>query len=216
MTCPFRLLAIPPPDGPVPGDIVDRWLAAGAAGTIAALLRDPGRTPAEILAPGARLAALRRRCVAAGIPVLLATDVPTVVPPDLAGVHLRGDPDRATLGRAREHPGLLGRACHGEPQPGHDLVDYTLFAPVFAPGTPGPIAKHPAGLAALARWTGSGAAVEHAREHGSGGAGAAGLAVGVAAAAARGARRARSDAAVVAGATSARGSRNGLRRRART
>lgn len=153
MTCPFRLLAIPPPDGPVPGDIVDRWLAAGAAGTIAALLRDPGRTPAEILAPGARLAALRRRCVAAGIPVLLATDVPTVVPPDLAGVHLRGDPDRATLGRAREHPGLLGRACHGEPQPGHDLVDYTLFAPVFAPGTPGPIAKHPAGLAALARWT---------------------------------------------------------------
>ncbi len=153
MTCSFRLLAIPPPDGPVPGDIVDRWLAAGAAGTIAALLRDPGRTPAEILAPGARLAALRRRCVAAGIPVLLATDVPTVVPPDLAGVHLRGDPDRATLGRAREHPGLLGRACHGEPQPGHDLVDYTLFAPVFAPGTPGPIAKHPAGLAALARWT---------------------------------------------------------------
>lgn len=153
MTCPFRLLAIPPPNGPVPGDIVDRWLAAGAAGTIAALLRDPGRTPAEILAPGARLAALRRRCVAAGIPVLLASDAPTFVPPDLAGVHLRGDPDRATLERARARPGLLGRACHGEPQPGHDLVDYTLFAPVFAPRTPGERPKHPAGLAALARWT---------------------------------------------------------------
>ena len=153
MTCPFRLLAIPPPDGPVPGDIVDRWLAAGAAGTIAALLREPGRTPAELLAPGARLAALRRRCVAAGIPVLLAADAPTVVPADLAGLHLRGDPDRAILERAREHPGLLGRACHGEPQPGHDLVDYTLFAPVFAPGTPGRLPKHPAGLAALARWT---------------------------------------------------------------
>lgn len=153
MTCPFRLLAIPPPDGPVPADIVDRWLAAGAADTIAALLREPGRTPAEILAPGARLAALRRRCVAAGIPVLLAADAPTVVPADLAGLHLRGDPDHATLERAREHPGLLGRACHGEPQPGHDLVDYTLFAPVFAPGTRSARPKHPAGLAALARWT---------------------------------------------------------------
>ena len=153
MTCPFRLLAIPPPTGPVPADIVDPWLSAGAAGTLAVLLREPGRTPAELLAPDARLAPLRRRCVAAGIPLLLAADRPTDLPPDLAGLHLRGDPDRATLHRARAHQALLGRACHGDPQPGHDLVDYTLFAPVFAPRTAANVPKPPAGLAALARWT---------------------------------------------------------------
>lgn len=150
-----RILAIPPPTGPVPADIVDRWLAADAAPLLAVLLRDPGRTPAEILAPDARLAPLRRRCLAAGVPLLLAADAACDVPPDLAGLHLRGDPDLATLNRARDRlgPRLLGRACHGEPQPGHDLADYTLLAPVFAPNTPAGFLKPPAGLAALARWT---------------------------------------------------------------
>lgn len=162
MTCPFRLLAIPPPTGPVPPDIVDRWLAAGARGTIAALLRDPRRTPAEILAADARLAGLRRRCRDRGVPLLLAVDAAALadleLPPDIAGLHLRGDPDLADLEIARARaraPRLLGRACHGDPRPGQALVDYTLFAPVFPPGTvdPGRGPKRPAGLAALARWT---------------------------------------------------------------
>jgi thiamine monophosphate synthase len=161
VTCPFRLLAIPPPGGPVPPDIVDRWLAAGARDTLAVLLRDPGRAPGDILRPDARLAALRRRCAAVGLPLLLAIDPAALadleLPPDLAGLHLRGDPEPGALQSARAHlgPRLLGRACHGEPQPGHDLVDYTLFAPVFAPGTRDPagqIIKRPAGLPALARW----------------------------------------------------------------
>jgi len=151
-----RLLAIPPPDGPVPADILGPWLAAGARGLLAVLLRDPGRSPADILADHARLAPLRRACVAHAIPVLLAADTADLeLPADLAGLHLRGDPDLATLKRARARLGdrLLGRACHGEPQPGHDLVDYTLLAPIFAPRTASPHPKHPAGLAALARWT---------------------------------------------------------------
>ena len=51
----------------------------------------------------------------------------------------------------------LGRSCHGAPQPGHALVDYTLFAPVFAPTTGQPSrplgSKLPAGLDALRTWT---------------------------------------------------------------
>lgn len=155
--CPFRLLAISPPVGPVDPDIVDVWLAAGAGGLIAVLLRDPGRPPAHVLAPDARLAPLRRRCRDRHVPVLLALDPAALdhdLPADLAGLHLRGDPDLPTLRRARERTNLLGRACHGDPQPGHELVDYTLFAPVFAPGTADPARpKPPAGLAALARWT---------------------------------------------------------------
>ncbi|MBL9102190.1 MAG: thiamine phosphate synthase [Myxococcales bacterium] len=158
MTCAFRLLAITPPHGPVDPQIVDVWLAAGALGSIAVLLREPGAPPRRLLAGDGRLAPLRRRCVAAGVPVLLALDAAALdalePPPELAGLHLRGDPDLTALRRARERTALLGRACHGEPQPGHELVDYTVFAPVFAPGTVDPtMIKRPAGLAALTRWT---------------------------------------------------------------
>jgi len=174
---PFRLLAITPPTGPVPADSLDRWLAAGvAAPAIAVLLREPGRRAAEILRPDARLAALRRRCAAAGVPLLVSTDLAELpdldLPPDLAGLHLRGDPDPGALPAARARlarpvpgdmssrpardPGdpapLLGRSCHGAPQPGHRDVDYTLFAPVFAPTT-APAGKIPAGLTALRAWT---------------------------------------------------------------
>lgn len=205
---PFRLLAITPPTGPVPADSLDRWLAAGvAAPAIAVLLREPGRRAAEILRPDARLAALRRRCAAAGVPLLVSTDLAELpdldLPPDLAGLHLRGDPDPSALPAARarlarpvpgdmssrptRNPGdpappnltvraleladpsspardrsdpapagdpvpLLGRSCHGAPQPGHGDVDYTLFAPVFAPTT-APAGKTPAGLTALRAWT---------------------------------------------------------------
>ena len=51
-------------------------------------------------------------------------------------------------------PGLLGRSCHGDPQPGDDQVDYTVLAPIFAPHTASPgITKTPIGLAGLRRWT---------------------------------------------------------------
>ncbi len=206
MPPPFRLLAITPPHGPVPADIVKSWPGAGPG--LALLLREPGRTVHELLAADGRLGPLRRACVAAGIPVLLSVgpdDLDLAIPPDIAGLHLRGDPDLATLTRARlirpvpsDSPGpissdprtslvaasgdrspfepiptrrassprpsiaalsapWLGRSCHGAPQPGHALVDYTLFAPVFAPTTGQPSrplgSKLPAGLDALRTWT---------------------------------------------------------------
>ncbi|HEY0137477.1 MAG TPA: thiamine phosphate synthase [Nannocystis sp.] len=175
MTPSFRLLAITPPQGPVPPAIVSTWLGDGPG--LALLLREPGRSARELLAADGRLAAIRRACVAAGIPVLLSIgpeDLDLEIPPDIAGLHLRGDPDLPTLTRARAtrtrpvpsdirdprviaSAAWLGRSCHGAPQPGDALVDYTLFAPVFAPTTaqPGrPLgSKTPAGLAALRAWT---------------------------------------------------------------
>lgn len=163
---PFRLLAITPPTGPVPADSVEPW--HGVSSELAVLLREPGRRAAEILANDGRLEPLRRRCHKVGVPLLLSVDLADLaglveLPGDLAGVQLRGDPDLAALTAARAHLGRLrpagawlGRSCHGAPQPGHEWVDYTLFAPVFAPTTaqPGrPIgSKIPAGLAALAAW----------------------------------------------------------------
>ena len=225
MRPPFRLLAITPPVAPVPADLVSRWLGAGAL-DIALLLREPGTPAGQLLAPHGRLAAIRAACVARGIPVLLSIDASELglqVPPDIAGLHLRGDPELALLERARRihpvpshsqpsaHPvpsdtvpsdslpparpvpshsltdphtvpsdslprappvpshspgPWLGRSCHGAPRPGHALVDYTLFAPVFAPTTaqPGrpPGSKIPAGLAALRAWTAAPGAVIYA------------------------------------------------------
>ena len=163
---PFRLLAITPPVGPVPGDSLVAWRAA--LPELAVLLREPGRRAVEILALDGRLASLRRSCREAGVPLLLSVDSAELaelaeLPTEIAGVQLRGDPDLAALAAARTHIGRLrptdawlGRSCHGEPQPGHETVDYSLFAPVFAPTTaqPGrPLgSKIPAGLAALAAW----------------------------------------------------------------
>lgn len=189
MRPPFRLLAITPPVGPVPADLVARWLAPGSR-DIALLLREPGTPAAELLAGDGRLAAIRRACVAHGVPVLLSigpTELDLPVPSDIAGLHLRGDPDLTLLTRARpvlsdspprdlsqpvpsDSPPAsgpwLGRSAHGAPQPGHDLVDYTLFAPVFAPTTTQPGrpsgSKIPAGLAALRAWTTAPGAVVYA------------------------------------------------------
>lgn len=135
---------------------------------LAVLLREPGCPAVALLAEHGRLAALRRRCGDAGVPMLLSVDLAELValpdlPADLAGVQLRGDPDlaaltaaRAHLGRLRPEGAWLGRSCHGAPQPGHEHVNYTLFAPVFAPTTaqPGRVlgSKIPAGPAALAAW----------------------------------------------------------------
>lgn len=151
---PFRLLAITPPTGPVPGDILDRWLAADALSVgLAVLLRDPALT-AHALLTSERLAALRRRCRDHAIPLILSIAPDAELPPlpqHIAGLHLRGDPTPAQLAAVPRDSLLRGRSCHGLPQPGHDQVDYTLFAPVFTPTTsPG---KAPVGLAALHAWT---------------------------------------------------------------
>lgn len=160
----FRLLAITPPSGAVDGSIVAAWSEAGAGEHgIAVLLREPGRRGSEILAPDGRLWSLRRLCDRHGLRVLLSCDqahlddgVRALNTCGLQGLQLRGDPGLQVLRFARDRlgDGVLGRSCHGEPQPGQDLVDYTCFAPVFEPRTREPgAAKEAAGIDALARWT---------------------------------------------------------------
>lgn len=160
----FRLLAITPPSGAVDASIVAAWSEAGAGEHgIAVLLREPGRRGSEILAPDGRLSSLRRLCDRHGVRVLLAADqadlddaVRALNTCGLQGLQLRGDPGLQLLRFARDRlgDGVLGRSCHGDPQPGHDLVDYTCFAPVFKPKTKDHgVAKEAVGVEALARWT---------------------------------------------------------------
>ncbi|MFV8756341.1 thiamine phosphate synthase [Nannocystaceae bacterium ST9] len=158
---PPRLLAITPPSGALNPALVDVWLAAGAGSLdLAVLLREPGLSLADLL-DSPRLLPLRRRLAARGVPTLasldardLDLDLLATADPPLAGVQLRGDPSPTTLAHARARvPGLLGRSCHGEPQPGDEHVDYTVLAPIFTPGTVQPgVEKRPIGLAGLRRW----------------------------------------------------------------
>jgi thiamine-phosphate pyrophosphorylase len=110
-----------------------------------------------------RLAPLRRACSTLDVPVLLSCD-PDRLPEaaevtrahGLAGVQVRGDPDAQALGRARRlfPDAIVGRSCHGLPAGNAAPVDYSCFAPVFAPRTPTPDRlKEPAGLEILRRWT---------------------------------------------------------------
>jgi thiamine monophosphate synthase len=174
----IRLLAITPPEGDVDGEVLDAWAAGVAAGSsgdpagrarvsLAILLRTPGENPDVIVAPRGRLAAVMGRARALGVPLVLSCDprelgigTSIVNDLDLAGLHLRGDPDLTTLLRARAQlpAAWLGRSVHGEPGPreaaARDLVDYTCFAPVFPPSTPqAGVTKVAAGLVALRRWT---------------------------------------------------------------
>ncbi len=154
----MRLLAIAPPTGAIDLGVLDVWRAAGLH-DLAVLLREPGARPRSIVR--GRLAPLREACTAAGLRVLVSADVDAVadaldvvVAHDLAGIQLRGDPDRDALVRARDGLGarLLGRSVHGRPDALHELCDYSCFAPVFAPRTaPG---KPAAGLPALQAWAG--------------------------------------------------------------
>lgn len=161
------LLAITPPSGAIDPDHVDAWLR-GSAGMlrVAVLLREPGLSTIELLA-SPRLAPLRLRLAERSIPTLLSVsareldvELLAAADPPIHGVQLRGDPSPELLAGARAQlsdrtPGLLlGRSCHGEPQPGDEHVDYTVLAPIFAPGTAQPgVDKRPIGLEGLRRWT---------------------------------------------------------------
>jgi thiamine monophosphate synthase len=152
----LRLLAIAPPSGPIDLGVLEVWREAGLH-EVAVLLREPGARPGAVVT--GRLAPLRGACAAAGLRVLVAVDVDaiaaaidTVVAHDLAGIQLRGDPDRESLVRARDGLGgrLLGRSVHGRPDALQDVADYTCFAPVFTPRTAP--RKPAAGLPALHAW----------------------------------------------------------------
>jgi thiamine-phosphate pyrophosphorylase len=153
-------LACTPPVGSVDDDAVSRWRDAGALELGLALwLREPGASPQALV--GGRLRALARRARAAGVPIVLgcaAADVElaagVIEAEGLAGVHVRGDPDREALSRlrARLPVALVGRSSHDADAGDHDLVDYTCFGPVFAPRTrTAGDDKRPQGLSALAR-----------------------------------------------------------------
>ena len=173
---PFSLLAITPPSGAVDPDLVDVWLSAAGTVGLALLLREVD-APEAALGPG-RLAAVRARASAAGLAVLWSAPADVsraalgrAAQLGLAGVQLRGDPDRDAIDRARAALGptqLVGRSVHGPPprpagstHPGRDpsaaqrsLVDYSVLAPVFDPRTTtaGGPTKKAAGLLALRAW----------------------------------------------------------------
>ncbi|MCA9636826.1 MAG: hypothetical protein KC420_12435, partial [Myxococcales bacterium] len=143
---PFRLLAITPPSGAVDLEVVDRWVAgaATAAVGIAVLLREPGARLAALVDPRGRLGPLAGRCRERGIDLLVslgADELPSISKAagahGLVGAQLRGDPSLAQLTDfAARAPGLIrGRSCHGAPQTGDALVDYTCLAPIFPPQT---------------------------------------------------------------------------------
>lgn len=159
-----RLLAITPPAGPVEPDLVAVWLDAGArVGELAVLLREPG-LPGHGLLVAPRLVPLRERAARLGLPCLISLAPDELddallegieqADPPLAGVQLKGDPSPTRLAELRPRvAGLLGRSCHGAPQPGDAWVDYTVLAPIFAPRTVQPgVDKPPIGLAMLRRW----------------------------------------------------------------
>ncbi|MEZ4450053.1 MAG: thiamine phosphate synthase [Nannocystaceae bacterium] len=159
-----RLLAITPPSGPVNGALVDRWIAAGARRHgLSLLVREiTGADPATLVRPTGRMAAAMAACQRIGLPCLLSTTaegaLALAVGPLASrfdGVQVRGDPTIEALDRiADARPTwILGRSCHGAPQPGHERVDYTCVAPIFPPTTAQPgVTKSAIGAAALRGW----------------------------------------------------------------
>lgn len=151
----FRLLAITPPTGDVDAAIVDTWVDAGAhEHGLAVVLREPSISPKSLGDLPDRFKALIERCQSNEVPLLLSTDCQPEDMEGLAGIHLRGDPDVDLVREIREELGaaLIGRSCHGSPQHGAELVDYTAVAPVFKPGTPAVHDKKPMGIGALKEW----------------------------------------------------------------
>jgi len=107
-----------------------------------------------------RLRPVLVRARAAGVPIVLGIaadaidEAAAIVEAEgLAGVHLRGDPDREALVQARERlpAALIGRSSHDPHAGDHELVDYSCFGPVFGPRTRTPgDDKRPQGVGALA------------------------------------------------------------------
>jgi thiamine monophosphate synthase len=149
------LLAITPPQGPVPRTVVDAAVDLGVS--IAVLLREEDGDPRAAM--GERTHALRTAALSAGFPVLLSCpseDMAAAQGPardaGLAGVQLKGDPTDEALLRARTAwpEGTLGASVHGEARP--VPADYLVFAPVFTPRTRAKVRKRAAGVDALRRW----------------------------------------------------------------
>ncbi|MBK6916940.1 MAG: thiamine phosphate synthase [Deltaproteobacteria bacterium] len=158
MLAQVRLLAITPPEGAADPARIDAWFAHGARDRIAIWLRVPGAAPAQVMnAHAALVHAARGR----GVPLLLgcaSVDLERaaslVAAYAMAGVVLRGDPDRDALAEARARLGPSAwvlRSCHDADAAGHPHCDATVLGPVFAPRTPKPGAATPLGPGALAR-----------------------------------------------------------------
>lgn len=153
------LVAITPPSGAVEPDAIDRWHEAGARGRVALWLREPGARPGQLV--GGRLHAIIERARAHRVPILLGIDAGAideaarmVIDERLAGVVLRGDPDREALVRARDRlrsAAWLGRSVHDPDAGDHELCDFSVLGPIFVPHTGKPFTTTPLGVDALGR-----------------------------------------------------------------
>lgn len=152
-----RLVACTPPVGVVAPEFVDVWLDAGIDRSAFVLwLREPEVRPADLLR--GRLGPIALRALDHGVAAVIGCGVDRigegaglVRAHGLAGLHLRGDPGRAALLDARDRLGptaIIGRSCH-RPAGDHELCDYAVFGPVFAPHTAKPTPTPPLGLGAL-------------------------------------------------------------------
>jgi thiamine-phosphate pyrophosphorylase len=118
-------------------------------------LRTPGARPGAIVE---RCAALGRRARAVGLPIVIGCDAAGILEATscgVAGVVLRGDPDRAVLERARATLGdraWLARSTHAIADD-HALVDWTVLGPIFVPHTAKPHGAVPLGPEVLAQAT---------------------------------------------------------------
>lgn len=145
---------------------VDTWLDSGIpADALAVLLREPGAGVLHLRdgVLNGRFRGVWERCRERGVRLILGLDFgdldqgcKVLDELFLDGIQLRGDPDAEDLAaaRARSPRGLLGRSVHGAvpSEAASAPVDFTVFAPVFAPRTSGPVAKVPAGVEALRAW----------------------------------------------------------------
>lgn len=166
----IRLLAITPPAAVAPiidPELVDAWVRAGLVERgLAVLLREPGLELDATLA-AQRSWPLRRALSKYPVPVLVSVDPRRTSPSEttrqlararwpIAGVQLRGDPERETCTRWREHLGpnvIIGRSVHGLSPDDAEGLDYTCLAPIHAPRTGTGSGKHPIGVDGLRAWT---------------------------------------------------------------
>lgn len=153
MSASPRLWAVTPPVGEPAAACVELWRGAD----VGVWLRTPGASPRAIVE---RCAALVQRASADGLPIVIGCDPTGLLDAaacareaGLAGVVLRGDPDRTALLRARELLGSdawIARSAHAVADD-HDLCDWTVLGPVFAPHTAKPQGSTPLGTDVITR-----------------------------------------------------------------